>query len=87
MVAWTDAKAVTRCESREPHYAIKQSQSVAGESSAEVSVEVTLLLPQITTEQLGQRGALRGSSGSTLASELLVTIARDGLYDAVLDGG
>src|SRR5215471_15453790 len=30
-----------------------------------------------------QRGALRKISGSTLASELLVAIARDGLYDAV----
>jgi len=46
-----------------------------------------VLLPQITTEQLRQRAALRGISGSTLAAELLVTIARDGLYDAVLDGG
>jgi len=87
MVAKTDAKAVTRCESREPDYAIKQSRSVASESSAEVSIEVTLLLPQITTAQLRQRSALRGISDSTLASELLVAIARDGLYDAVLDGG
>jgi hypothetical protein len=38
-----------------------------------------------TAEQLRQRGKLRGISGSTLASELLVTIARDGLYNAVLD--
>jgi hypothetical protein len=30
---------------------------------------------------------LRGISGSTLASELLVTIARDCLYDAVIDAG
>jgi len=87
MLAWTDAKAVTRCESREPDYAIKQSRSVAGEASGEVRIEITLLLPPMTTEQLRQRGALRGISGSALASELLVTIADDGLYDAVLDGG
>ena len=63
------------------------SRTVVSESSVEVRAELKVLLPQITTEQLRQRGALRGISGSTLASELLVTIARDGLYDAVLDGG
>jgi hypothetical protein len=60
---------------------------IVSESSVEGRAELKLLLPQITSEQLRQRGALRGISGSTLASELLVTIARDGLYDAVLDGG
>jgi transposase-like protein len=55
-------------------------------SSPEACIELKVLLPQITTEQLQQRGALRGISGSTLASELLAAIARDGLYDAVLDG-
>ena len=63
------------------------NQTVASESSAEVRIELKVLLPQITAEQLRQRGALRGISGSTLASELLVTIARDGLYGAVMDGG
>ena len=62
-------------------------KSVDRRSSAEARIELKVLLPQITTEQLRQRGALRGVSGSTLASELLVAIARDGLYDAVLDGG
>jgi hypothetical protein len=57
------------------------------ESSVEVRTELKVLLPEITTEQLRQRGALRGISGSTLASELLVMISRDGLYDAVLDPG
>jgi transposase-like protein len=66
---------------------VDQSQTVVSQSSVEVRAELKVLLPQITTEQLRQRGALRGISGSTLASELLVTIARDGLYDAVLDGG
>jgi hypothetical protein len=56
-------------------------------SSAEARIELKVLLPQITAEQLRQRGALRGISGSTLASELLAAIARDRLYDAVLDGG
>ena len=65
---------------------VNTSRTVVSESSVEVRAELKVLLPQITTEQLRQRGALRGISGSTLASELLVTIARDGLYDAVLDG-
>jgi hypothetical protein len=60
--------------------------SVVSESSAEARIELKVLLPQITTEQLRQRGALRGISGSTLASKLLVTIAQDGLFDAVLGG-
>jgi len=59
---------------------------VVDESPTEARIELTVLLPQITTEQLRQRAALRGISGSTLAAELLVTIARDSLYDAVLDG-
>jgi hypothetical protein len=66
---------------------VDRSRTVVSESSVEVRAELKVLLPQITTEQLRQRGALRGISGSTLASELLVMIARDGLYDAVLDGG
>ena len=44
------------------------------------------MLPRIAAEQLRQRGALQGISGSTLAEKLLVTIGRDCLYDAVLDG-
>ena len=63
------------------------AQRIDRGSSAEARIELKVLLPQITTEQLRQRGALRGISGSTLASDLLVAIARDGLYDAVLDGG
>jgi hypothetical protein len=68
-------------------YTAEQSRAVVSQSSAEARIELKVLLPQITTEQLRQRGALRGISGSTLASELLVTVARDSLYDAVLDGG
>ena len=63
------------------------AQRIDRGSSADARIELKVLLPQITTEQLRQRGALRGISGSTLASELLVAIVRDGLYDALLDGG
>jgi Helix-turn-helix domain of resolvase len=66
---------------------VETSQLVVNESQAEVRVELKVLLPQITNEQLRLRGALRGISGSALAQELLVMIAREGLYDAVLDEG
>ena len=82
-----EAKAVARRNSVDRVHTVEESQAVVSKSSAEARSELKVLLPQITTEQLRQRGALRGISGSTLASELLVTIARDGLYDAVLDGG
>jgi hypothetical protein len=54
--------------------------------SSEPLVELKLRIPPLTEAQLRQRAALRGVSGATLAAELLVTIASDGLYDAVLDG-
>jgi len=78
---------VTRDKSGDRGQTVEPSQLVVRESTVEARVELKVLLPQITTEQLRQRGALRGISGSTLAEELLVMIARDGLYDAVLDGG
>jgi hypothetical protein len=53
--------------------------------AAEGRVELKVLVPQITAEQLRQRAALRGISGATLAAELLITIGRDSLYNAVLD--
>jgi len=84
LVRCGQAQAV--CDSDDRGFAIAQSRPIVGESSVEDRTELKVLLPQITTEQLRQRGALRGISGSTLAAELLVTIARDGLYDAVLDG-
>jgi transposase-like protein len=84
--ALADANAAAQRKSVDRVNTVDQSGTVASESSVEVRAELKVLLPQITTEQLRQRGALRGISGSTLASELLVTIARDGLYDAVLDG-
>ena len=87
LVPSAQAGAAARRESVGGVHTVEQSQRVANESSAEVRIELKILLPQITAEQLRQRGALRGISGSTLASELLVTIARDGLYDAVMDGG
>jgi hypothetical protein len=79
--------AVARRKSVDRAYTVEQSRAVASESSTEARIELQVLLPQIITEQLRKWGAMRGISGSTLASELLVTIARDGLYDAVLDGG
>jgi hypothetical protein len=82
----TDANAAAQRKSVDRVNTVDQSRTVVSESSVEVRAELKVLLPQITTEQLRQRGALRGISGSTLASKLLVTIARDGLYDAVLDG-
>ena len=78
---------VTPDKSRDRGHTVEPSQLLVRESLAEDRVELKVLLPQITTEELQQRGALRGISGSTLAEELLVMIARDGLYDAVLDGG
>jgi len=53
-------------------YTVEQSPTVVNQSSAEVRIELTVLLPPITAEQLRQRGALRGISGSTLASELAI---------------
>jgi hypothetical protein len=84
LVACGQAEAV--CKSVDRGYTVRSTRAVVGDSPVEGRIELKVLLPQITTEQLRQRGALRGISGSTLAAELLVTIARDGLYDAVLDG-
>jgi len=85
--ALAEANAAAPRKSVDRINTVDQSRTVVSESSVEVRAELKVLLPQITTEQLRRRGALRGISDSTLASELLVTIARDGLYDAVLDGG
>ena len=87
LVCSAEASAAARRKSVDQVYAAEQSRALVSESSTDVRIELKVLLPQITAEQLRQRGALRGISGSTLASELLVTIARDGLYDAVMDGG
>jgi hypothetical protein len=87
LVPLAEAGPAARRKSVDQVYTAEQSRAVVSESSAEARIELKVLLPQITTEQLRQRGAIRGISGSTLASELLVTIARDSLYDAVLDGG
>ena len=85
-VPCAQAEVLTTGGSERPIYKVGPSRSVVEVGSAEGRVELKVLLPQITTEQLRQRAALRGISGATLAAELLVTIARDGLYDAVLDG-
>ena len=44
-----------------------------------------IVLPPSVFEQLEQRAAMMGIATSALASELLKAIARDGLYNAVLD--
>jgi hypothetical protein len=87
LVASAETSAAARRKSVDQVYTTEQSRAVVSESSAEVRIEFKVRLPQTTAEQLRQRGALRGISGSTLASELLVTIARDVLYDAVIDRG
>lgn len=44
-----------------------------------------IVLPQAIFDRLQQRAAMVGVSASALAAELLKVIARDGLYNAVLD--
>jgi len=46
---------------------------------------LALVLPPAIIDQLRCRAAQEGISDSRLASRLLEVIARDGLYDAVLD--
>jgi hypothetical protein len=87
LVPPVEARAAARCESVDGVDTVDQSRTVVSKSSVDICIELKVLLPQGTAEQLRQRGALRGISGSTLASELIATIARDGLYDAVLDNG
>jgi transposase-like protein len=48
-------------------------------------VRLTIPLPPITIEQLRQRAAAHGISDVTLAARLVQAIARDDLYEAVLD--
>jgi hypothetical protein len=45
-----------------------------------------VVLPQSIFDQLHQRAAMMGVATSVLVAELLMAIARDGLYNAVLDG-
>ena len=87
LVSPAGASAAARRKSVDQVYTAEHSRTLVRDSSTDVRIELKVLLPQITAEQLRQRGALRGISGATLASKLLVTIARDGLYDAVMDGG
>jgi hypothetical protein len=44
-----------------------------------------VILPQAVLDQLTHRADLMGVSATTLAADLLEEIARDDLYDAVLD--
>ena len=45
-----------------------------------------IVLPQSIFDQLHRRAAIMGVATSVLVAELLNAIARDGLYNAVLDG-
>jgi hypothetical protein len=56
-------------------------------AALQAHVELTLRVPRSTAEQLQHWAALRGLSDTALAAELLITIARDSLCDAVLDHG
>lgn len=44
-----------------------------------------VVVPRATLDQLQHRARMTGTSVCALAAELLEIIARDGLYDAVLD--
>jgi hypothetical protein len=50
-------------------------------------VALSIVVPQVTADQLRHRAALTGVSRATLAAELLSTVTKDNLYDAVLDDG
>jgi hypothetical protein len=76
----------TRHVDPRPSAHIESARWAQPEAPSEPLVELKLRIPSLTEAQLRQRAALRGVSGATLAAELLVTIASDGLYDAVLDG-
>jgi len=47
---------------------------------------MAIFLPRLALDQLGERATAKGVSISALASMLLEVVARDGLYDAILDG-
>jgi DNA-binding CsgD family transcriptional regulator len=85
LVAGPDANP--RSKSGDRGYGVEHGRPIVREASTQVHIELKVMLPRITAEQLRQRGALRGISSSTLAEKLLVTIGRDCLYDALLDGG
>jgi hypothetical protein len=79
------AQVVAPCKSNDRAYAEGGCKPVAPKSSVEARAAVKVFLPQVVANALRQRAALRGISGSNLAAELLVTIVRDGLHEAVLD--
>ena len=47
--------------------------------------QITVVLPLVTFEQLRARASLKGTTTAVLAATLLEIIARDDLYEAVLD--
>jgi len=54
-------------------------------ASAAIASRLTLQLPAMVMEQLQQGATAKGLPISKLASMLLETVAREGLYEAVLD--
>jgi hypothetical protein len=59
--------------------------SLRGPKRLELRAGVPLTLSRETIASLSMRAAAEGCSEAQLVSDLLETIARDGLYDAVLD--
>src|SRR5213076_639950 len=59
--------------------------SLRGPKRLQLRPGVSLTLSRETIASLSARAAANGCSEAQLASDLLETIARDGLYDAVLD--
>jgi len=54
-------------------------------ASPDMRVQFTVLLPQITVDQLRQRAALEGVSAANLAATLLVAVGRGDRYGMALD--
>src|SRR4051812_16979985 len=59
--------------------------SLRGPKRLKLSAGVSLTLSRETIASLSMRAAADGRSEAQLASDILEIIARDGLYDAVLD--
>jgi len=71
-----------------PHRAIPSVARARLRGLTEMSdsgLDLTLPLPQDTLTQLDEWAAVHGTSAASLAAKLLVTIARDSLFAAVLD--
>jgi hypothetical protein len=72
----------SRGETAPPYLPGTRAPSSVG---AVVASRLTFALPAKTMKQLQQRATAQGLSISKLASKLIEIVARDGLYEAVLD--